>query len=528
MPRYDTRYAAPGGYNHTTVTQCYALDPHHLKEVMKLRGMNETESSSLLSDPKMPSEDLAAGKFAAANHGLMWVTMIASKALPGLATWDLLSDFGVVHEMAHLLHSKEVSLGHAYSVREQAHTLLPKIEALEMLVPGVHPCWGDVKAAKGLQLQGGVALWETIFAAVKSGKISLHEGLRQMRSARRVYVQAKHDAEFMSQPLHPYPYGEAEARIMARQIAMESARDSVERVLQGFQATTLTIDEFTAAMASSNHSVYTRPAYTGPVFEKKAKPGSKKAAMESVQQGRAARAKQIAAYMAKKAPEKIEKGKWAADIGFMSGGIASKTQGKGIVLDTESRDYYPFDGMTSQMPGRTADEMRRAGTVTGRTSHTIPHPQELISGSKPVQSPAMLEFQALDRSQRPRPSQAARLMEMVESAKLRRAGRLRVGVDPGRLDGDRTVPTNRERILAYMAKRKSPETITTIKPDKARLAAETESYIKAFERRFLIGSRSTFEDLYLGKFSPDLFIPREPRAREDTFIFGANRMIDAY
>ena len=70
MPLYKTLYEAEGRY---VMTTCYARDPGHLQEVLEQRGMGETryEGPAQMLTPEMPSDLLAQGRFAAANHALM-------------------------------------------------------------------------------------------------------------------------------------------------------------------------------------------------------------------------------------------------------------------------------------------------------------------------------------------------------------------------------------------------------------------------------------------------------------------------
>lgn len=144
MPMYRTRYSLPNGATRTT--QCYARNEKDLARVIKKRGMGETRSTDpyaafRLDEPQMASELLMKGQIAAANHALVWTSMIAVRA--GLTdAWGLLNDDGVLHEMAHLLHSREVSPW-SDVFGEPAHVRLARrVEAFERLVPGVHPCWG--------------------------------------------------------------------------------------------------------------------------------------------------------------------------------------------------------------------------------------------------------------------------------------------------------------------------------------------------------------------------------------------------
>lgn len=143
MPLYRTSYTTPAG---TLTTQCYAENDEHLIEVMRMRGMGETraDSSYPSSQPEMASTLLRERKFAAANHALVWASMIAARAQITDA-WGLLNDYGLIHEMAHLLHQAEASFFGGVRVSEE---FINRVAAFEMLVPGLHSCWaGEDKSA---------------------------------------------------------------------------------------------------------------------------------------------------------------------------------------------------------------------------------------------------------------------------------------------------------------------------------------------------------------------------------------------
>lgn len=147
MPQYRSRYQTHKG--RVQYTQVYAENDAHLEEVLALRGMGETrvDPTSIFEEydaPQMASELCAAGKLAAANHALVWTGMIAAKA--GIAdAWAMLNDDGIIHDLAHEMHSKEASPLYTLSAlgfNESRHVRLARrIEAFERLVPGVHPCW---------------------------------------------------------------------------------------------------------------------------------------------------------------------------------------------------------------------------------------------------------------------------------------------------------------------------------------------------------------------------------------------------
>ncbi|UTC29681.1 hypothetical protein BAJUN_00510 [Bajunvirus bajun] len=145
MPLYRTSYKIPNG--ETLATQCYACDDDHLIEVLTLRGMGETRDdphpygySAFFKAPVLASTLLAKNQLAAANHALIWAAMIASKA--GIIDpWDLLNDRGMIHEMAHAMHSKEIN-GQPFGIFDNGKiALMERLEAFEMLVPGLHKCW---------------------------------------------------------------------------------------------------------------------------------------------------------------------------------------------------------------------------------------------------------------------------------------------------------------------------------------------------------------------------------------------------
>jgi hypothetical protein len=175
MPMYETRYRLPSG--RMVPTQCYARGPAHLDETMRSRGLGEIstydENSSFIEKPKMPSTLIRCGEIAAAQHALTWVSMIAVRA--GMVDgWELLHDDGLIHELAHLAHTREFrSRSSAYRDalaaryepdRYEAERLADKIETFERTVPGVHPSWaqdeklsqgspGEARAADAFELQ---------------------------------------------------------------------------------------------------------------------------------------------------------------------------------------------------------------------------------------------------------------------------------------------------------------------------------------------------------------------------------------
>lgn len=149
MAMFVTRYRLPNGA--AVPTTVYARDLRHLREVIDQRGLGEGMAEPHpyflpMRAPKMPSELLEVGQLRAANHALTWVAMIAVKAGKAEA-WELLNDRGVLHEMAHILHSQEE--GQDSIVRDQVAFLLPKVRTFEREVPGVHPCWGGEVANDG-------------------------------------------------------------------------------------------------------------------------------------------------------------------------------------------------------------------------------------------------------------------------------------------------------------------------------------------------------------------------------------------
>lgn len=136
MPMYMTRYPLPRGSD--AVTSCYATDIHHLKETIALRGMREEHVAGQTPNvPRMASELLHARRFGDANHALVWTSMVATRA--GIATaWELLNDYGLLHQMAHVVESAPSCSCPSC----QGTGLIDQLEAFERRVPGLHPSWG--------------------------------------------------------------------------------------------------------------------------------------------------------------------------------------------------------------------------------------------------------------------------------------------------------------------------------------------------------------------------------------------------
>lgn len=173
MPLYQTNYTLPSG--RVDPTQCYAESDEHLVEVIALRSMGETRADPVRDGiyvPKMASALMFDGRIAAANHALVWTSMIAARA--GLTeAWDLLNDEGILHRVAHELEQDEldrrgiltISSFFGGSKQDRREALARRIEAFERLVPGVHPCWAgddkrsivDIKAEERRLAQAQVA-----------------------------------------------------------------------------------------------------------------------------------------------------------------------------------------------------------------------------------------------------------------------------------------------------------------------------------------------------------------------------------
>jgi hypothetical protein len=137
---FITQYVLPSGRPATT--QCYARDEAHLVEIMDRRRMDEVSAGAFAHPPPtMASQHLASGKIGAASHALTWIAMIATRS--GVArAWDLLNDEGLVHEVAHLVESAELSPCSCWRCTDRRMDLARKLEAFERSIPGVHPCWG--------------------------------------------------------------------------------------------------------------------------------------------------------------------------------------------------------------------------------------------------------------------------------------------------------------------------------------------------------------------------------------------------
>lgn len=135
-------------------TQMYALDADNAADLIVRRKMDEVLDGPWQSyfgggdpAPSMGSTLLRAGKLAKANHALIWTSMIAVRA-GVIDAWELMNDKGVVHELAHemqISNSTDIDsvLGRSYHRAYVWRPLADRIEALERLVPGLHPSWGE-------------------------------------------------------------------------------------------------------------------------------------------------------------------------------------------------------------------------------------------------------------------------------------------------------------------------------------------------------------------------------------------------
>lgn len=341
MPMYETKYRLPNGSEQGT--QCYAESEAHLEEVIKLRGLGETRfmrthESSLYSifgtgtfpHPKMASDLLAKEQYAAANHALTWTSMIAVKA--GVVEgWDLLNDQGIMHEMAHMLHSRELNGGSSarnrsrsfYDTEPEHLRLARRIETFERLVPGVHPCWAGEDT--------------TIVPAYKPPVVS------------------PFDSQFMTGFMRD----------------MSSLREAVKGSSKAMAKYSSIIDEY----------VYAKDIDFIP-RQKREKPGTKKFAEQQRTQGADAKAAMIAKQMDKLKAKKKEASKEAL-LKRITDDHHGRTPDKVIV----SADYAKTeDRITAFMTRRTGksimvEQMQamigRGGTITARTAHIIPEEQNL-------------------------------------------------------------------------------------------------------------------------------------------------------
>lgn len=150
MPLYQTKYDVPdprrGGEMFEMSTECYAQDYAHLREVLAMRKLGERSQGLILDRsvrhkplfryprPKRPSELLRAGEWSQAVHAGCWLGMIATRA-GTIEPWDLLHDFGLIHESAHMMLNGGDPTG------VDLERLIEKWEDLERRTPGCHPCW---------------------------------------------------------------------------------------------------------------------------------------------------------------------------------------------------------------------------------------------------------------------------------------------------------------------------------------------------------------------------------------------------
>lgn len=141
---FVSEYRLPNGDKQHT--QVYADDEQHLVQVLARRKMGEQKAISppALSEPTMPSKLLEQSRHPEAMHALIWVSMIATSA--GVATnWELMNDNGLIHELAHY---NQVASQYGYALGGKSllgffdlnnwrRALIQKLRTFEERVPGV-------------------------------------------------------------------------------------------------------------------------------------------------------------------------------------------------------------------------------------------------------------------------------------------------------------------------------------------------------------------------------------------------------
>lgn len=265
MPLYRTRYALPLGESRTT--QCYAENATHLEEVIKQRGMGEVRDDPLFEpdrEPRMASELVLAGQLSAANHALIWTSMIAVRA--GITdAWALLNDRGVVHEMAHALHVQEV-----FRQPVGLEALAGRIEAFERLVPGVHPCWAGED---------------------RSVVVDYHARMREIAAraeARRVFEAGIYG--------NLYPYQRAAAKAIMQ---MGNLQTAMQQAIYAARQGPVSLAEFKQALIKHKSELVPDVVIQSADEAPRAKIGSRKFADHQRQQGQAVKERKKADLVAK-------------------------------------------------------------------------------------------------------------------------------------------------------------------------------------------------------------------------------------
>lgn len=288
-------------------TQVQARDADDLKRIIGLRKMREelSEPSFFARSPDMPSALIKRNQPAAAHHALHWVAMIAVRCLPGCA-WDLLHDRGLLHEFAHITHNLEhfdngVSSYAARVARErrsEGHRFYKDVQALELLIPGVHPWWGDADAYAN---HGG--FWEEVFNEARSGmrldnaiaEMRHHIALAEANEQRR--LKTEHEKALSSidtvilpkrvlyESIFATPSSFARAAAQAAQLAQQ-----MRLTQQAMQPMMVSLEEFSKLR---DVTVYTE--------KPNPKPGSKESEAQARSQSAKAKAQNIERYKAAQA-----------------------------------------------------------------------------------------------------------------------------------------------------------------------------------------------------------------------------------
>lgn len=272
-------------------TQVQARDAADLERIIKLRRMGEelSEPGFFARSPDMPSALIKRNQPAAAHHALHWVAMIAVRCLPDCA-WDLLHDRGLLHEFAHISHNVEHYATSGYGIarqnsRSEGGRFYKDVQALELLIPGVHPWWGDAEAYAD---HGG--FWEEVFAEAKAG-LSLDNAIAEMRHH---IALAEEEEQRWREKAAPasidrviLPKRTMYESIFASPASIGKTAAQMAQLAQAMQPLMVSLDEFSKLR---DVTVYTE--------KPNPKPGSKEAEAQARSQSAKAKAQNIERYKA--------------------------------------------------------------------------------------------------------------------------------------------------------------------------------------------------------------------------------------
>ncbi len=253
-----SRYALPNGLRR--VTSIYARDQHHGQHLADLRGMGEEIVGDYdFRPPDMPSHWLARRQYAHAHHAMTWVAMVACRAIPN-ASWVLLNDVGVMHELAHAAENEadrtRFSPGFGWDFETQ-------LVGWELLIPGVHRDWATHMAGE----------LEQAFHAAKDLPASELD-----RFVERLGAEHSNRRRAALQNQSPYVH------------QIDAVAYASQALAKSMAAIPLQMEDMSAALRKLNAREYT-------VLDPPAKPGTRKAEKQAREQSAAAKAARIKRFM---------------------------------------------------------------------------------------------------------------------------------------------------------------------------------------------------------------------------------------